>query len=179
MYDPPEPSQEELDEFETQQAVKRAPTVAITGLTAESVQIIIEQAIQNNYSLRKKADAAVTEAVETVVREAIESKMDALMDEQLRPEVARILAEGWSKTNSYGEPVGQRLTLRDRIATYLNGDGYRKPLDEIFRSELERQLKTEAGKAFTEALNGLRGRVDSEFGARIQAAIKTAFGMKP
>jgi len=63
MYDePPEPTDEEMVEHEQQQAVMRAPTVRIEGITAEAVQFIARDALQ----YEAKRAALIAEAPEGV-----------------------------------------------------------------------------------------------------------------
>lgn len=173
--DPPEPTEEEMNQHEARLAVKRAPGVAITGLTAEAVQAIVESAIESNYQLQKKAEKAVGDAVV----KAIEESLKRLTDEQLRPAIAAVIASGWQKTDHYGHPNGPPQSLSQRITEYLFGGGsYDKPIERAFNAELDRQLKTEAGKAFTEALASLRGKVDAELNGRITNALRQALGLR-
>lgn len=178
MYeDPPEPTEEEINEHEARQAAMRSP-VKLEGLTIESVRVMIESLIEHRFGLREMAREAVDKAVQEIVKEALADKIDSVMDDIVRPEIARMVAEGWAKTDQWGHPQGQRVTLTDRLRAYLDGDHYHKPLDSVFKAELEKQLKTEAGKAFTAALSSLRAKVDEELNGRITKAFREALGMR-
>lgn len=179
MYeDPPEPTAEEEAQHAAAQAVRSTPGIVITGLTPEAVEAVLEAVIERNYRLRERAESAVDKAIETAVSKALSSRLEVIADAHLRPEVARVVAEGWHETNSYGEQTGKALSLRDRIGLYFKGDRYGKGLDNILKAELDKALASEAGKQFQEALASIKGKVDADFGARIQVAVKQAMGIK-
>lgn len=180
MYeDPPEPTPQEEAQFAAEQAVRGTPGITITGLTPEAIESVVEAVIDRNYRLRERAEAAVDKAIEKAVGEALSARLDTIADAHLRPEVARVINEGWHETNSYGEHTGKALSLRDRIGLYFKGDRYGKnSMDQIFTQELDKALLTEAGKQFRDALAGLKGKIDADFGARIQTAVKQAMGIK-
>jgi hypothetical protein len=180
--DPPEPTEEEIASFETEQAVKRAPEITITGLTAEAVQVVVEAAVERNYRLQERVGEAVDKAVKKAITNGVDEGMQRLMEEQLRPAIAEVIANGWQKTDHYGQPQGPKQSLAQRITEFLfekdryNGNG--TTIDKVFKEELEKALKTEAGKAFADALASFKGKVDTEINGRIMTAVRSAMGLK-
>lgn len=180
--DPPEPTEEEMSASDTQHAVKEAPQIAITGLTPEAIQIVVEAAVERNYRLRERAEEAVDSAIDKAVAAGVDDAMKRLAEEMLRPAIAEVIANGWQKTDSYGQPVGTRQTLAQRITEYLfehdRYSGRGTKIDVLFKEELDKALRSEAGREFTAALKSFAGKVDTELNNRILAAVRATLGLK-
>ena len=94
-------------------------------------------------SLEQRLDDAVTKRIEELAD-------DVILD-RLRAELERALAEGWKRTNTYGEPIGEPISLKERVSRMLeNKDPYRssrwaddvmtKMVDEVYRKELAKPI---------------------------------------
>ena len=115
-YDePPDPTEEELAEHDTEQAVLNAPTVRIEGISAQAVAVILRAAIEENYGLREAAKSAVDDAVQAAVLEAVGDTVRLVAAEYVRPLVVKVLEDGWQTTNQWGEPTGKRIQLADML----------------------------------------------------------------
>jgi phenylpyruvate tautomerase PptA (4-oxalocrotonate tautomerase family) len=180
--DPPESTEEEIAAFETEKAVEHAPGITITGLTPEAIQIVVEAAVERNYRLQERVGEAVDKAVKKAISAGIDDAMRRLAEEALRPAIAEVIANGWQKTDSYGQPQGPKQSLAQRITEFLferdrySGNG--TVIDKVFKEELDKALKTEAGKAFQEALASFKGKVDTEINGRIISAVRSVMGLK-
>lgn len=180
-YDePPEPTDEELEEADMEQAVRNAPTVRIEGLTAEAVQVILREAIESNYRLREKADAEITKAIDRAVDRALKESIPRLADEHLRPRIAEMVEKGWPITNDYGEQKGTKgfqQILREALfqKDSYSGQGY---AFKVFREELDKALKGPLGEDLKKAQQMVREALDGDIMSRLRAAFKDGLGLK-
>lgn len=181
--DPPEPTEEEMLAYEQEQALKRTPTVRIEGLTAESVEILVREAVRSYYHLDQHAKNEVDRQIKKAVHAAIGERLLVIADEIVRPVIAEIVREGWSQTDTWGNPTGKTLSLKQRVTEYLFGKSDRysseRPIESIFREELKKGLASEAGEALQKAIAELRKKVDEELSGRVIKAMRESLGLKP
>ena len=119
---------------------------------------------------RRAVDAAVTEVTHARIREAVD----------------QMLAEGWTKTNEWGETKGPRMDLKARIAEVLkesvesrhsyNHKGPR--IDMIIKDAVKDAFDKEFAKEIEDAKSKLRTQVDAIVQAKLGEGLKTALGLK-
>jgi len=179
--EPPEPTDEELDEHATQQAVMAEPTIRIDGLSAAAVEIIVRNVIESNYRLSEKASEAVDEEVRKVVRATIEQ----VSREKISELVASVLEEGFYETDRYGNTTSRRITAKSLILEQLSvraADGYGKPAqtpaERIAREVLEARFTKEFGGELERAKSGFRAQVDELLKGKLVTSLKEALGLK-
>jgi hypothetical protein len=181
-YEPPEPTEEEMEEADIEHAVRTTPTVRIEGLTLEAVQVIVRQAVESNYSLREKADAAVEDAVASAVDAALKDAIPRLSDEHLRPRIAEMVAKGWPVTNQYGEQTGSKTFEQILRETLFAKDQYRSHEGpwamKVFREELEKALKGSLGEDLRKAQQMVREALDGDIMSKLRQAFKDGLGLK-
>jgi hypothetical protein len=135
---------------------------------------------QVGYRVKEAVEARLEGVLEESVSELVQTRLRELTDEALRKEMDRVLAEGWRKTNSYGEPTGDVVTLKSWILQYLTKSDYgRTPMEKVFSDVMEREMKSETGAIFTEVKVKLRAMVDKEIATKLRAAVSEAIGAKP
>lgn len=184
-YEDDEPSESELNEHEAEKAVLEAPTVSITGLSAEAVRLIVRASVEAifNEGYRDHVRDLMREKVDKEVKLALQSSLDELAAEALRPRVAEILARGWTETNSYGEPKGQPKTLDAMLrAALFSENSYHNARQglavQMFEQALQKELNGELGAALKEAKAKVRGMVDEAVMGKFQLALREGLGLK-
>lgn len=182
MYDPPEPTEEEMEEYDVEQAVMNAPTVSITGLTPESVQVIIRQTLRSSYNFEERAQEMLRE----MVKKAAESLLTEEATKQIRALVTAVLAEGFAEHTRYGEKTGERTTARELIIQQLTektSDNYgRGPQISVAARIAETVIKERFAKEFDDELKrakeAFRSQVDELLKGKLVTSLKEALGLK-
>ena len=182
MYDdPPEPTEEEMDEHEQEQAVMRSP-VRIEGLTAEAVEVIVRRAVSDNYRIDEKVNAEIErqidKAVKSLIKTAIQERAEAAVD--------RLIAEGFSEFDRYSGNVSKRTSVAEMIHKALS-ERSRGGYNEPEMSLAERSVHGAVAKVFDKALEAeivkvkasFKQQADAVFQAKIVAGMKEALGLKP
>jgi hypothetical protein len=108
---------------------------------------------------------------------------EEMIREALAPVIAAALEEGFRKTNGYGEPVGDPVTLKQVIVgeahkmlkEHDNGIGSRSEVPFITKV-VRRELEAALGKEIKDAVAAARQGVADEIGASVAAAV--AEGMR-
>lgn len=109
------------------------------------------------------------------LKQAVDARFRELTDEALRAECAKILTEGWRKTDSYGSPTGETLTLSSRVRDYIaKGDGYNNPVQDAHKKAVDEALKGEMGGLIKEATEKLRGMLDKTIADKLRAVLSDA-----
>lgn len=132
--------------------------------------------------VRADAKERIEEAVEGVIRSALDERLAALTDEVVRPAVAAALGEGWQKTNDYGDPVGPRVGLKERISEQLlktDSWGNREPwITKFVREAIEHELRGELGRELTKAKETIRGTVTGIVQQKLNETLAEALGLR-
>lgn len=125
----------------------------------------------------KKVAALATTEIRAAFDETIRTRIAAEIDEVLRI--------GWQKTNSYGEPSGERLDLKARISEVLtqargNGYGDRNPsvLDAMVKSAIEGFLSKEFAPVIDAAKANLKTCLDAKVMKTVSETIANAVGLR-
>lgn len=118
---------------------------------------------QMEHSIRESIRACVAKQVAAL----IEKQAEAIALEHVRPAVETIMTEGWKLTDSYGNPSGKRLTLRERIEEYLIqkcGDYNSKTtrVDRIVEQHMDRALKNELSEQIRVVKANFHAKVEAE-----------------
>lgn len=124
----------------------------------------------------------VNEAVRGAIKGALEDAIGELVLEQLRPAVAALIAEGWQKTNDYGDPVGPRVGLKERVNEQLqkcDSYGSREPwVNKYVREAIEAELRGDLGKELTKAKEAIRGTVTGIVQQKLNETLAEALGLR-
>jgi hypothetical protein len=148
-----------------------AINVAFEGWDEGKVEeSIVRQAAQ---ILADRLDEKAAELLEALVVERAGAKVDSIIDS--------VASMEFKKTNSYGEPTGETITLagmlRDSIQRIEKDGYYNKPkarLSKVVEEELDKALRSELGKEIEAAKKEIRASIDAKFVGAIQEALKNA-----
>jgi hypothetical protein len=124
------------------------------------------------------AIATIDAKVEKAIKAAIEDRMKALADEALRPIVEGLVANGWPKTNSYGERNGT-VTLQQRVTDVLfPSNNYDSPSQKIMREVLEKELKGELGAVLAKVKLKLAETLEGDILDRLRGYLRDGLQLK-
>ena len=88
--------------------------VKITGFEEESVTRQVAAMV------REQIGDRLDDAINTAIHEKLDEALGLIVAEKLRPAVEAALAEGWQRTNQWGDPLtGERIGLKARIVELL------------------------------------------------------------
>lgn len=153
--------------------------ITITGWDRDRLHALLVERLETEIETLFNAKLA------EVVEERVLAMVDKVAEGTVRPLVDEAIAEGWQKTNEYGEPRGPKQTLKERIAAMLTENvsrGYGSDaqtraekiasgiVEDVFRKEFANEIEAAKKKA--------RGLFESKVQERLGEAIKQAFGVR-
>jgi len=144
----------------------------------------LSHAVTEDY-VRAAIQGSVEKAVEHAVADSVEKAVTALVDrigrERVNKEVERVMAEGWTTTNEYGEARGT-ATVKDRISKILNAkDSYSNRgsyIDETVKRQVEETLNKTLKADIDAARNKFKAEVDAVLTATIREALAKNLGLR-
>lgn len=121
---------------------------------------------------------AIEERVREIAEERVKDKLDEIAESALAPLVAEVIATGWPRTNSYGEPVGNRIGVRERIGELLgvgrrdgrSGDWLDQRLHEALNGEFKKEIEAARAK--------FRAALDEALTAKLRDTLREALGLR-
>lgn len=135
--------------------------------------------------LAKLLAKGVGQKIERLAAEAVREHFDATIKARIESTVDEVLAEGWRKTDSYGNATGDRVDLKGRINEVITTkvrDGYSGPqytLSEKLVADSVKEVMTSGLKHELEAARkSLRDQLDTAVTAKVAATIKEALGLR-
>jgi len=150
-------------------------TLTVDGYEAQQIQERVAEL------LAAQAAEKLDEMIASIARETIESKMAAYADKEARAAVEEVLAEGWSETNTYGERVGQKLTLKDRVSKHLfsarSNYDRKTRIDEFFDDTIAKAMREELGAVIKDATTKFRAQVDGVMTAKLAETLRKSLGL--
>jgi macrodomain Ter protein organizer (MatP/YcbG family) len=123
-------------------------TLQLTGYNEERVVAILDRLITER--AERWAKYSVSEELKKRIEKEVNKAVDEAIKSRVKEDINAVLDEGWQLTNQYGEPVGERQSLRDRV----------RRIFEAKESSYDRQNKVE--KWIQEAVNYKLGTVLNE-----------------
>jgi hypothetical protein len=127
--------------------------------------------------------ASAKEAILREVRETLDCRIRDEVTGLVRAEVAVRMTEGWKRTNEWGAPKGELVTLRSRIPELLSeqvevGDYPHKrrvaKIEAMISAEVERVLKVEFAKEIASARDRFKSELDARLIEKVAEAIRSA-----
>lgn len=130
----------------------------------------------------------VLEQIEKKMDETIEATVAAAANEvigdKLRAQAEDIIEKGWTETDQYGRPKGERRTLRDMMTdllTKLDGDSYssnRMPFAaKVLRDAMTAAFTKNFAADIAAAQKQLKEMLDADVKAKLAHALKQALGV--
>jgi hypothetical protein len=150
-------------------------TINIEGYEADKIAgKVIDQLAGN---LESEVREAITEQTTAIVARVAGQQADAIVaaaiDEALR--------EGWQRTNLWGEPVGGKITLKERIVAALHSaDNYNSGRDFITKfakDATEKTLREEFKSEIEDARKAFRAAVDEMLNAKLRESLRATLGL--
>lgn len=172
---------EENSERDETGIVVRVPAFEVSGFSTESIEQAVVEAIterllsDRDSSLRK----SVQEAVGKVVAETTTTMVSAAVE--------RTLAEGWQEFDRWGDPKGERFTLRSRIEKVLSakeriGGSYNAPeltlIERLTQKAIDETVRNAFDKELEYARTKFRAAVDTVVQAKLAETLKSALGLR-
>jgi hypothetical protein len=135
--------------------------------------------------LGRAVGRAVNARIEQIAVSLVREAFDTAIVERIAAAVDAVLAEGWRKTNSYGDAVGDRVDLKGRISEVIlekKSEGYQGAkytlaeslVRERVTEVMDRDLKAEVEKAKA----SLRAQLDAAVTAKFVETLKQALGVR-
>jgi hypothetical protein len=150
-------------------------TITVDGYDASRVEDWLDQ----------KVGEVVAARLENKAADAIEARVQAIVDELSRERIGKVidevLAEGWAVTNNYGESTGKKITVRERVSGFFNGeDRYRGNsfVGDWLRQSIDRDLKKAVEEEVKTAKEKLRAMFDEAITGKFAATIREALTLK-
>lgn len=123
--------------------------------------------------LEKAIDTQLDAAVDAAVKRVVEGRIDAMAE--------KVLEEGWTKTDEYGRPTGQKVTFAERVhgilcerGTYERNGRIDRLVTELAERALNKEMKPEIDAAKLKVQELLNGTLS----AKLLQAMKEGVGLK-
>ena len=153
-------------------AAKTSLILKIEGYSAERVEadiaarLVAEIRADVRSELKKQAELAIAQEVRQSIAAVV---MDALTES---------IKEGWQETNSWGEPNGERKSLKDRVSACISSTREsRRNLEETFQRVLDALLKEHFADDLAKMKAAFRQQIDKTLQVELQQGIRKAFGL--
>ena len=181
MYDNEDDEPTMTDDSELERNASRSRTVSIVGLTAEDIEAVIKGSVANEIGA-----STIREEVRRLMTAAVHDRVGAMIAEfahdVIEQEVARICAEGWDETDSWGK-LKKHHTIQDMVLGYLQSkpDNYSnsKPrIDTIIGKHVEVAIDKDLTATLVKARALLKEQVDQLFNIKVREVIAQALGIK-
>jgi hypothetical protein len=143
--------------------------------------MVVERVWERLYEF---ADKAIQDEFKARLGEYAYQRIDAVGQEEIRKRVVEALETGFRRTNSFGEPTGETITLKERLAAMLSkaeSSGYRETqtvVDRITREEIEKALRGAFATEISNAAKAFRAKVDAVLTGKLTEALKQAMGLR-
>lgn len=141
-----------------------------TGTIADLVAAKIVEKVAADETRWRPLTRHVTEIRTEVIREMI------------RPQIEQALSEPFRKTNGYGEPAGEPVTLRTLIVAEVRkamaepADSYNRAkgsfVDQLVRNEVRAAFAAEVADAVKQARTAVAAEIGQHVASAVQAAMK-------
>lgn len=159
----------------------------ITINTAEISDAIAHRMMYGEDGVRARTESKI----EALAAAEFEKTSRAAVDDEIRSQVGEQLASGFQRTDEWGQPRGERVTLAQLVASYMT-ERVRDPLNDSFRREagertraewmIRDMIKHQLGQAFDEEIKrgqqAIRAAIDDIIKAKLAETLKSALGLR-
>lgn len=178
--DPPEPTEDEIQEGQAHNAALGAP-IRIEGLTLASVEATIRGLIRSNYDLDRRIaerlDAAVEEHVAALVAETTKERIAAAVD--------AAIAEGFATFDRYNGRETGRTSVAEMVHKALSeragSSGFREEgtlAEAAVRKAVKSLFDEQLANVMKALVADFKKQADGVFQAKIVAGMKEALGLR-
>lgn len=177
-YDgPPEPTEDEIIERETSEAIDKSPAVQIVGLTRNDVHAVIAGLIDRKYDL----DGAAREVMADKAKKAVSALTEEVARAAIREAVESAIAHGIHRYNSYNGQVESTTTIAEMVQkelTATKGDYFDKNKMTVAQSVVAETVKAIFTKELQAEIDAVkksfREQADAVFKAKLVEGLKEA-----
>jgi flagellar biosynthesis/type III secretory pathway protein FliH len=182
VADPPEPTDEEIQEYHTAQNAKPGGGIRIEGLSREDVHATISGVLRGLYALDEKIDEAITAAVAKKVSEVAED----VIEQRVTAAIDDALACGFPEFDRYSGKIKRRTSLRElidelltlKVSEYGSRDLKNtlivQAVERAVRAVIDKELEAEVAKARA----AVKSQVDDVIKAKLGETLKSALGLR-
>jgi hypothetical protein len=143
------------------------------GYSAEQVLDAMARDFWNEHRLD-----AVESAIEKTIKAKLDEAVGTYLKDQIEPKVAAIIDEGWQQTNSYGEKSGPVVTLSTLVRERLVGKGSNSYHD-TFAQVCDRMTKAAIEKELAPLIAKARDEITAMLDRATLEKLRAALGGKP
>lgn len=133
-------------------------------------------------AIERRVEDAIQHAVDDAVSVAVAGLVDEIGRERISKAIEQVLAEGWQKTNDYGENTGAKIGLKERIGKILGErDRYGSNgtyIDELVKRQVQEALNKDLKADIQAARDKFKAEVDAVLTATIREALAKNLGLK-
>lgn len=156
--------------------------IKVDGYDASQVHDWLAQRIER--AAEEKLDYKVEQAIHAAVKERLTEVIDAITKERVTKEIDATLEAGWTMTNTYGEPSGKVLTVRDRVrAAFDRKDGSysdsKSYVEKWIQEGVARSLETILKAEVEDARKRLRAAFDDVLKLKFADTMRKMLGVEP
>ena len=152
--------------------------IEVEGIDEE--RVVRQVATMLYEQLHETLEGTAEAAVQSAIRAGVDGALSRIVEEKLRPAVEAALAEGWQRTDKWGDLAGGRADLKTRIGELLEmRDDYHRVrrIDAIAKETIEEALKKDFGETIDKAKAAFKAQVDGVIQAKLREALSTALGI--
>lgn len=182
MYeDPPEPTQEEIEEFEATKAAEDAP-VRIEGVTLGMIRATIAGILESRYTIQNRID----EVINREVAKRVSALFEGAVQERVTAAIDAAIAAGFPVFDRYSGRETARTSVVELVHKALTEKVGERGYDDNTGTAAERAVRTAVQKLFETELKAeveklkesFRKQADAVFQAKIVASLKEAIGLR-
>lgn len=141
----------------------------MVGLTLNMSEIQTDVAAILCKSLDRSMRELVKQEVRRHVADTVNKHVDEVALEHIRPAIEKVMSDGWYKTDYYGNPSGDKITLRKRIETFLTeeykngyGDKAGPRIEKFVAEHVTQALKNDLSEQIEKARLSFREMVEEQ-----------------
>ena len=133
--------------------------------------------------------ARATQAVDARIREAVNNRIDTAAKDlvteaiftRIAARVEEVVADGWPRTNNYGERTGQPISLKERVSAMLMDKGYSSSqarIDKIVEEAVAKTMQQHLSAPIAEARKKYETLLDQKAMAAFGNLLRKALGVE-
>jgi hypothetical protein len=151
---------------------------------SQLLEIVAERAIERLFGRygNESMESQLKKHIHALVEQSARDILSARVDAHIGAAVEEILAEGFQKTNEYGEPKGQRVKVSSFVLTYLEGSQSSYDRGPRWHKVADALVQTYMTKEIQPLLEKLKKRVvdalDTSVAGQIREVVLKGLGLK-
>ena len=172
--DPPEPTDEELDQAATEQGVRANSAIRLEGLTAQDVHTVIAAYLDSRYRIEERFNEALEKRIGKLAESLVTDELKGLVTTRIGATIDAVIATGIPTFDRYSGQVTSRSSIAELVDKELgakDSDGYGRPT----QSKAEKAVAAAVAAVFEGDLKQELEKVRARFKAEADEVLKTKF----